>query len=62
MLSMRLRKILQVLILAAALAIGVIQPVFNGLSLLALLLAASVFLLQPAATRGLRHPAPSLAG
>lgn len=57
MLSMRLRKTLQVLILAAAFILGVSQPVFNGLSLLALLVLPTVFLLQPGATLRFRSSA-----
>ncbi|WP_306923208.1 hypothetical protein [Arthrobacter globiformis] len=45
---MRTRKSLQILILASALAIGISQPVFNGLSLLALLTLPTVFFSSPA--------------
>lgn len=54
--SMRTRKLLQILILASALAIGISQPVFNGLSLLALLSLPVVFLLQPGALLRFRRP------
>jgi hypothetical protein len=54
--SMRTRKALQILILASALAIGISQPVFNGLSLLALLALPTVFLLQPGALLRFRRP------
>ena len=54
--GMRTRKALQILILAAALAIGISQPIFNGLSLLALLALATVFLLQPGALLSFRRP------
>jgi hypothetical protein len=53
---MRTRKALQILILAAALIVGVSQPVFNGLSLLALLSLPAVFLLQPGVLLRLRAP------
>jgi predicted ABC-type sugar transport system permease subunit len=53
---MRTRKALQILILAAALIVGVSQPVFNGLSLLALLSLPAVFLLQPGVLLRLRGP------
>ncbi len=53
---MRTRKILQILILTTALAIGISQPVFNGLSLLALLSLPTVFLLQPGVTDHIRRP------
>jgi hypothetical protein len=53
---MRTRKTLQILILATALVVGVSQPVFNGLSLLALLSLPAVFLLQPGVLLRLRGP------
>ncbi|MDR6508514.1 hypothetical protein [Arthrobacter oryzae] len=57
--DMRTRKVLQILILAAALDIGISQPIFNGLSLLALLALLAlptVFLLQPGALLTFRRP------
>lgn len=54
--SMRTRKVLQILILATALVIGISQPIFNGLSLLALLALPAVFLLQPGALLRFRRP------
>lgn len=54
--GMRTRKAFQILILAAALVIGISQPVFNGLSLLALLALPTVFLLQPGVLLSLRRP------
>ncbi|WP_354215000.1 hypothetical protein [Arthrobacter sp. UYCo732] len=57
---MRTRKALQILILAAALAIGVSQPTFNGLSLLTLLALPTVFLLQPGAMIRFRRPVLTL--
>lgn len=53
---MRTRKTLQILILAAAFVIGISQPVFNGVSLLALLSLPTVFLLQPGALVRFRRP------
>ncbi|GGI02527.1 hypothetical protein ACFFGR_14475 [Arthrobacter liuii] len=53
---MRTRSALQILILAAALAVGVSQPFFNGLSLLALVALPSVFLLQSGVLLPLRGP------
>ncbi|MBG0738908.1 hypothetical protein IV500_05660 [Paeniglutamicibacter antarcticus] len=44
---MRTRKALQISILAAAFVIGIAQPTFNGLSLLAIMALPTVFLLQP---------------
>jgi hypothetical protein len=54
---MRTRKALQISILAAALIIGISQPAFNGLSVLALLSLPTVFLLQPGVMVHLRRPA-----
>jgi hypothetical protein len=54
--GMRTRKALQISILAAALIIGISQPVFNGLSLLSLLALPAVFLLQPGVLLRLRRP------
>lgn len=54
--SMRIRKTLQILLLATALVIGVSQPTFNGLSLLALVVLPAVFLLQPGALLRFRRP------
>lgn len=56
MVVMRNRRILQVSILAAALGLGLIPAAFNGLSLLAILLAASTLLLQPGMMLRLRRP------
>lgn len=53
---MRTRKSLQILILAAAVAVGFIPETFNGLSVLAILLASSVFLLQPGVLGRVRAP------
>jgi hypothetical protein len=53
---MRTRRNLQILILAAALVLGFIPDSFNGLSVLAILLAGSVFLLQPGVLLLLRRP------
>lgn len=55
--GMRTCKALQISILAAALVIGFIPDTLNGLSILAILLAASVFLLQPGVAPRLRRPA-----
>lgn len=54
---MRNRKALQILILATALVVGIAQPSFNGLSMLALLALPTVFLLQPGTMAHLRRPA-----
>lgn len=40
-------KLLQILLLAAGLIIGITAPVFNGQSILALLIAGSVLLVGP---------------
>ncbi len=56
MVSMSTRQILQLTILSAALALGFIPETVNGLSLLAILLASSVFLLQPGVLLRLRGP------
>ncbi|GAA4035204.1 hypothetical protein GCM10023063_19500 [Arthrobacter methylotrophus] len=53
---MRTRKALQISILAAAAFIGIAQPSFNGLSLLALLALPVVFLLQPGVLLRIRRP------
>lgn len=50
------RQILQLTILAAALVLGFIPETFNGLSLIAIVLASSVFLLQPGVLLRLRGP------
>lgn len=47
MAGMRTRKVLQITILATALILGFIPETFNGLSILAILLSCTVFLLQP---------------
>jgi hypothetical protein len=52
---MSTRQILQLIILAAALVLGFIPGTVNGLSLLAILLASSVFLLQPGAMAHFRR-------
>ncbi|QOD05700.1 hypothetical protein [Pseudarthrobacter sp. BIM B-2242] len=44
---MSTRQILQLTILAAALVLGFVPDTFNGLSVLAILLAGSALLLQP---------------
>lgn len=53
---MSTRQILQLTILAAALALGFVPDTFNGLSVLAILLAGSVFLLQPGVLAVRRRP------
>lgn len=53
---MSTRQILQLTILAAALILGFIPDTFNGLSLLAIVLACSVFLLQPGVLTAHRRP------
>lgn len=55
--GMRTRKALQISLLAAALILGLIPAAFNGLSVLAILLAGSALLLQPGAMVRLRRPA-----
>lgn len=45
--GMKNLRLLQILILAVALVVGVTAPVFNGQSILALLIAGSVFLVKP---------------
>lgn len=56
MVSMSTRQILQLTILAAALVLGFIPETINGLSLIAILLASTVFLLQPGVLLRLRGP------
>lgn len=53
---MSTRQALQLTILAAALILGFVPQTFNGLSVLALMLAATVFLLQPGVLLRLRRP------
>ena len=53
---MSTRQALQLTIFAAALVLGFIPQTFNGLSVLAILLATSVFLLQPGVLLRLRRP------
>jgi len=57
MVVMRNRRIVQIIILAAALVLGFIPNTFNGLSILAILLAGSALMLQPGATLRLNRPA-----
>lgn len=54
---MRIRKALQISLLGTALILGLIPAAFNGLSVLAILLAGSALLLQPGALVRLRRPA-----
>lgn len=54
--GMRTLKALQISLLAAALILGFIPETFNGLSVLAILVAASALLLQPGALVRLQHP------
>lgn len=53
---MSTRQILQLTILATALVLGFVPETFNGLSVLAILLAGSVFLLQPGVLAKRRRP------
>lgn len=53
---MSTRQILQLAILATALVLGFIPETVNGLSLLAILLAASAWLLQPGVMLRIRRP------
>lgn len=53
---MSTRQKLQLTILAAALVLGFIPESVNGLSLLAILLASTVFLLQPGVLLRIRRP------
>jgi hypothetical protein len=53
---MSTRQAFQLTILAAALVLGFIPQTFNGLSVLAIMLAATVFLLQPGVLVRLRRP------
>jgi hypothetical protein len=53
---MSTRQIFQLTIFAAALVLGLIPETFNGLSLFAILLASSVFLLQPGVLLRIRRP------
>lgn len=53
---MSTRQILQLTILATALVLGFIPETVNGLSLLAILLAASAWLLQPGVMLRIRRP------
>lgn len=53
---MSTRQALQLTIFAAALVLGFIPQTFNGLSVLAIMLAATVFLLQPGVLVRLRRP------
>ncbi|HEX9086477.1 MAG TPA: hypothetical protein VF867_02995 [Arthrobacter sp.] len=53
---MRNRRSLQIIILAAALVLGFVPNTFNGLSVLAILLAGSALLLQPGVMLRLRRP------
>jgi hypothetical protein len=53
---MSIRQTLQLTIFAAALVLGFIPTAFNGLSVLAIMLACSVFLLQPGVLVRFRRP------